>query len=228
MNLLSMDTSTRHLSLAVSRGDQIARFRNTKLSRPLSSSIMPGIRRVLKDSGLPLADIDGLAVGLGPGSFTSLRVGLSTVKGLALATGKPVVGISSLDILAMGAGGEDGGQVCALVDAKRNLVYACLYERDGAALKKTSEYLLTDIQDVLKRIQGKAVFTGDGAVLFQEVIQQNKKKDAVFAGPRQMCPQARHMLSLALSRFQTGRTDDIDRLVPLYLYPRDCQVNPKR
>ena len=138
MNLLAIDTSTKNLSLAVTKKGKVVKFRNVKLTRPLSSSIMPSIKKILNSAGITLSKLDGFAVGLGPGSFTGLRVGLSTIKGLAFATKKPVVGISSLDVLAMNIK-EDCAQICTLCDAKRNLVYACLYEKKGATLKRKSD-----------------------------------------------------------------------------------------
>src|SRR3989304_5415259 len=101
MKILSIDTSTKTFSLAVSDGEEILRSRNIKITRVLSSSIIPSIHQILKKAGIALSQLDGFAVGLGPGSFTSLRVGLSTIKAFALATGKPVVGIPSLDVLAL-------------------------------------------------------------------------------------------------------------------------------
>jgi len=220
MNLLSIDTSTKNLSLAVSQDEKILKFRNMKLDRPLSSSIMPGIKGILGDG---LAKLDGFAVGLGPGSFTSLRVGLATVKGLALATGKPVAGVSSLDVLAMGIQKEKV-QVCVLCDAKRNLVYACFYEKQGLVLKRKSEYLLAGIGDVLKKIKGEVTFIGDAVKLFKNDIGRAKGIRPSFSSEKHVFPQAKFLALLALQRFCEGKTDDINQLVPLYLYPDHCQV----
>jgi tRNA threonylcarbamoyladenosine biosynthesis protein TsaB len=223
MNILALDTSTQRLSLAVAQGQRVVRYRNRRLVRPLSSSIMPGINKILKDAGVPLKGIDGFAVGLGPGSFTSLRVGLSTVKGLAFVTGKPVVGISSLDIVALNAP-AGAPQVCVLMDARRDMVYACLYVKKGEVLRRVSDYLLTDIKDVLRKVKGPTVFIGDGAALYREAIEGARPVKPIFAGPREGFPDARCLVDLALKKFQDGPTDDVDRLVPMYLYPDHCQV----
>lgn len=226
MNLLSIDTSTKKLSLAISRDEKVLKFRNVQLDRPLSSSIMPSIKKILRDSQIPLARLDGFAVGLGPGSFTSLRVGLSTVKGLAFALRKPVVGIPSLDILAMNIQ-EDDARVCALCDARRDLVYACLYDKRGMALKRKSEYLLVNIQEVLKQIRGEVVFVGDGIELFKDDIKRAKGITPKFADKKHMFPEARSLASLAIKRFQKQKYDNIDKLIPLYLYPDHCQIKKK-
>ena len=223
MNLLSVDTSTKNLSMAVSRDQEVLRFRNTRLNRPLDLSLMPSIKKILKDADIALGQLDGFAIGLGPGSFTSLRVGLSTVKGLAFATGKPIIGVPSLDIIAMDVG-EENVRICVLCDAKRNLVYACLYEKEGSVLKRTSEYLLTDIHNMLKRLSGKVVFTGDGIGLFKDEIKKVKRITPKFIKKKEMGPQARWMPTLILQRAQKGKWDNVDKLIPLYLYPDHCQI----
>lgn len=228
MKLLSIDTSTKNFSLAVSDQDKILHYRNVKLNKVLSSSIIPSIRRILDQSGLSLKQIDGFAVGLGPGSFTSLRVGLSTVKGLALQ--KPVVGIPSLDILAMNVMQEKGSpvsQICTLSDAKRRLVYACLYQRQGNQIKRICPYLLTDIDDVLGKIKKETLFIGDGVGLYREVLSENRL--VMLASERNWFPQAKQLAALAFKRFSKGKQsgDNIDKLVPLYLYPKECQIRKR-
>ncbi len=225
MNLLAFDTSSKHFSLAVVKDGKTLCYRSIVLKKVLSDSIMPAIRGILKKAGLTLAKIDGFAVGLGPGSFTSLRVGLATVKGLAFALQKPVVGISSLDVLALNVSAD--GQVCVVCDAKRNMVYACLYQKKGDALKRKSKYLLADIKDVLKKIKGEVTFVGDGVPLFRGTIEKAAGIKPRFAGEKQMYPQAKHLAALALRRFEAKDYDAPETLVPLYLYPEDCQVVKK-
>ncbi len=227
MNLLSIDTSTKRLSLAVSKEEKILKYRNVTLNRRLSSSIMPSIQEILDKSKMPLARLDGFAVGLGPGSFTSLRVGLSTIKGLAFAVHKPVVGVPSLDVLAMNVP-EENARICTLCDAKRDLVYACLYDKKGMNLKRNSEYLLTDIQDVLRRIKGDVTFIGDGLALYKRDIDKAKGITPKFLDKGNIFPQARSLAYLAWQRFMKKKFDNIDQLVPLYLYPDHCQIKKRR
>jgi len=223
MNILAIDTSTKNLSLAVARDKKILRYKNQKLRRPLSSSIIPGISSILDASGISVSKLDGLAVGLGPGSFTSLRVGLATVKGLSFFIQNPVVGISSLDILAMNVDEEDV-QICTLCDARRNLVYSCTYQRNKTGLNRLGEYILTDIQDVLKKLKGEVTFLGDGVLLYKNQILAQKNLRPRLLSEKNNQPQARHLIPLSLKQFQNGATQDIDQLTPLYLYPEHCQV----
>jgi len=226
MKLLSMDTSTKVLSLAVSDIDKILAYHNTRLEKVLSSSIIPSIKMILKKANVSINDIDAFVVGLGPGSFTSLRVGLSTIKAFAVATGKPVVGIPSLDILA-GNIQKERSHICVICDAKRHLVYSCRYQKTGKNLKKVSAYVLTDIENVLSKINKDTVFIGDGIKLFQEDIEKwhrSKTFTIKFEDETKWYPRAQKCVRLALERLKDNQIDNIDQLKPMYLYPKDCQV----
>src|SRR3989338_11288628 len=163
MNILAFDTSSKHFSLAVAKDGKTLHSRSIFLKKVLSGSIMPAIQGILKKAGLTLAKLDGFCVGLGPGSFTSLRVGLSTIKGLAFALKKPVVGISSLDGLAMNV--KEDADILTVVDAKRNLFYTCFYQKKGIALKRKSKYLLLSADEVLKVMKPGMILVGDGVGL---------------------------------------------------------------
>jgi len=228
MKILSIETSAKQFSLAVCDGDKVIKSRTKVLDQVLSDSIVPAIDRILKDAKLSLAKIDALVVGLGPGSFTSLRVGLSTVKGLAFATGKPVIGIPSLDAVALNVGPQ-AAQICVISDAKRNMVYSAIYENKKGNLKRRSEYLLTPLPDLLDRIENNTIFVGDAVKLFQPNIElyfatANKKVNIEFAPETQAHPSAQNLNILAQGDLKKKKFANINKLVPLYLYPEDCQV----
>ena len=223
MKLLCLETSTKNFSLAVSDGEEILHSRNVKLKRVLSSSIIPAIDGILSKAKIRLRELDGFAIGLGPGSFTSLRVGLSTVKGLAFATQKPVVGVGSLDVMAMNAKDENGKPICVISDAKRGLVYAALYELKGGTIKRKGGYSLLPLEQLLAQIPGPTIFVGDGIKLFPDAIVR-KLPSAIFVDERKWLPQAKNILPLVLERFRKKKFDNIIRLVPIYLYPQDCQI----
>lgn len=222
MNILAMDTSTKQYSLAVAVKGALKAYKNVKADKVLSDTIMVNIDKVLSKAGVALAGLDGFAVGLGPGSFTSLRVGLSTVKALAFATKKPVVGVSSLDALAMAVKDKDAA-VCTVMDARRGLVYACHYRKKNNVLERDADYQLVDIGKYLKGLKAPGIFVGDALDLYRDSILQSKKCLRLEDGESAF-PQARYLLPLALERFRKGQFDDAARLVPIYLYPEDCQV----
>ena len=227
MKILAIDTSTSRFSVALSDGEKILAERNIVLTKVLENSIIPVIDSVLKKAKTPLAKLDGFAVGLGPGSFTSLRVGVSTIKAFCLATDKPVVGIPSLDIIAQGVN-LPKGQVCVITDARRNLVYAAIYRKEGSRLKQISDYLLVPMDELLNKISQDTLFTGDAVDIFKNnIIERKNKFKSVFVSKSFWYPESRHLVQLSLKRFKENRIDNPHKLLPLYLYPEDCQVDKK-
>ncbi len=243
MKLLALEASTKNFSLAIFKENKVLKESNVILKEVLSDSIIPGIERILSDAGISLKDLSGFVIGLGPGSFTSLRVGLATLKALNLATGKPLVGVPSPDALAWGVRDYKKDKVsliCTLSDARRNLIYACLYQKKDSQLKRITGYQLTTLDKILKQLsrgtacRAPALFVGDGIQLYrEEIINQSRIKvkrslyTPLFAKKEDWYPKARHLVPWALDRFRKKKFDDVDQLVPLYLYPQDCQVERK-
>jgi len=227
MTFLAFETSTKHFSLAVFHNGKITAHRTLKLKTVLSDAIIPAIKKLLSSARLSLDKLDGFAVGLGPGSFTSLRVGLSTVKALAFATDKPVVGIPSLDALALRAQNKNGNLICTVSDARRNLLYACLYRKNKTDFERTSPYLLCRAEDLLKKISQATFFIGDGITMTKEAVKAAGRRSSLkfsFAAKKDWYPTAAEIALLAEERFKTKKFDDAATLIPLYLYPDDCQV----
>lgn len=226
MNLLAIDTSTKYFSLAVAKDDKIiARFHKS-IGPGLSRLILPIIDRQLKKAGIPLHRIDCFAAGLGPGSFTGLRVGIAAIKGLAFSKRQPVAGIISLDVLALAQAKRDGALICPIVDAKRKLIYSSLY-RCGEPLKRVSKYLLVSAEDLLKAIgkKEKVYFLGDAISLYRNEITGKLGSAAVFAEESLWYPKPRELVSLAREKIRNKEFDSPDKIVPLYLYPKECQVS---
>jgi tRNA threonylcarbamoyladenosine biosynthesis protein TsaB len=226
MNLLAIDTSTKYFSLAVARDDKIiARF-HKPIGPELSRLILPIIDRQLKKAGIPLHKIDCFAVGLGPGSFTGLRVGIAAIKGLAFAKALPVAGIVSLDMLARSLAKRDGAYICPIIDAKRKLIYSALY-RCGEPLKRIGKYLLVSAEGLLKAIgkRDKVLFTGDAISLYRNEIAGKVGGAAVFAEESLWYPGPRELVSLAWEKIRNKELGNPDKIVPLYLYPKECQVS---
>jgi tRNA threonylcarbamoyladenosine biosynthesis protein TsaB len=230
MYFLSFETSTKIFSLALNKDERTLRYRNIKSDLMLEDSIIPVLDKLLDSAGIKFSQLDGFAIALGPGSFTSLRVGLATVKAFAMATGKPVVGIPTLDIIACGIPDlsfprkresrtkfNQYDEICVINDARRGQVYACFYDPRG--LRK-SDYLLTSLDDVLGKKHGKTLFVGDAVGLYRKSISK-----FLFADKKWWYPQAKVMASLAYERFRNKQYDDAASLVPIYLYPQDCQVS---
>ena len=201
------------------------------LDRKHSLQLVPLIEKILRKAGVSLKKIDGFCVSKGPGSFTGLRIGITAIKGLAYVLQKPVVAIPSLDILAQNAysfknqgGNSFPSQICPIVDAKQNKVYSCLYHAKNGKITRKSGYLLLSFEELLKRLKGEVLFLGDAILVYREKLSKSKKIKPVFAGKKFWYPQAHQAVHLALERFGKGKFDDVNSLVPLYLYPRTCQI----
>jgi len=231
MYILSLETSTKIFSLAIAQNEKVLRYRNVKTERILESSMIKAIDKLLNSCDLNLDKIDALAVGLGPGSFTSLRVGLSTVKAFALAADTKVIGVGSLDVIASGVRHQEADEICVLVDARRGKVYTAIYDSN---LSRTTDYLLTTIDEILKKVKGKTLFVGDGLGLYREHIENayrdhSQKKltqcGAIFSDEKFWFPHSKELVKLALRKLRNKEFEDPERIVPIYLYPEDCQVS---
>jgi len=223
MKILAIETSTKYLGLAVVSPEGILAEYSVLLERQISKFLIVKIRDILGDVGLSIGDIDGFAVSIGPGSFTGLRVGVTTAKGLAIAANKPLVGVPTLDVLAMNAA-YFPGKICALVDAKKSSVYSAIYEFSGGKLLRKSRYAVEPIRDTLAKAKDEAIFLGDGVALYRKDIMKYKKKGAAFATENLWYPRAGHVGLLALEKFKKGKQDDPYDLAPMYLHPRTCTI----
>lgn len=234
MKILAVDTSTRHLSIAITEGDKILASRNVRPKKDLSLTITFDIERALQKANVRLHDLDAFVVGLGPGSFTGLRVGFSMMKAFIMVTEKPVVGIPSLDVVAMNVKAVKSSRICVVNDARRGLVYSALYEKRDGGLVRYSEYFLKPVEDILPLIQGDVLFIGDAVAMVKEKVAVYAAEKKIiftprFASLRVSLPHASELARLGYQRLLRGEADKIETLVPLYLYPEDCQVsNPWR
>jgi tRNA threonylcarbamoyladenosine biosynthesis protein TsaB len=226
MRLLAIDTSTRTLCCGLADGEKHYGF-DVEYGPKLSRWLVPALGRVLETLSIKPEAIDCFACGIGPGSFTGIRLGMSCVKGLAWAGGKPVAGVPSLDIIALNARRE-AGDVCCVSDAKRGLVYCAFYRFRAGAMKRTSPYLLLDpsrLAGEIKRRQGKKprelALCGDGIPVVKPCFQG---KGLSFLDGDYWKPQGRNLLELALRTAEEKRLSDSLSVKPLYLYPQECQI----
>jgi len=216
IKLIALDTSTDHLTLAIMSGENRTRCFHEHVGRNHSSLLMPMMDKLLKKSGLKAKDLDGFCVGIGPGSFTGLRIGVATVKGLAYALKKPIMAIPTLDIIAWNAEGHKKRVICPVLDAKKNKVYACLYRHTAKGMKRLSKYLLLSIEDLTKIVaQYKdVVFLGDAAPVFE--VRKGRYID--------WYPRAEAAVRLGLDMFRKKRFTKPEDLEPLYIYSSECDI----
>ena len=223
MKLLAIETSTRQLGVALIEDERLLSSYELLAEYPHAVELPGAVNRVLKDAHTLLKQVDAIAVDIGPGSFTGLRIGLAFVKALAFSTKTPVVGIPSLDVLAANAPFAPG-LVCPLLDAKQKNIYAALYQMDGAHPVKRSDYFLGPVDAWVPQITSTTLFLGDGCALYRGPITERLGERARFASMDLWFPRAATLARIGQERFARGERDDPSRLVPLYLYPFDCSV----
>lgn len=225
MKILAIDTSGKAMGIAIADENGIIIEHNDTSGAKHSTALASTIKNILDKAGLGFNGIDGFSVSIGPGSFTGLRIGVTMVKGFAFATKKPVTAVPTLDTIAYNCIASPR-LICTIVDASRNLVYACLYESRGQGLERKSDYLLINISELLKMVQWPVVFLGDGLSIYREHIIKYFKNASgetgngiEFAPEPMWHPKASTVAIMALERFKDGKFENPYKLVPFYIYP---------
>ncbi|MDP2830781.1 MAG: tRNA (adenosine(37)-N6)-threonylcarbamoyltransferase complex dimerization subunit type 1 TsaB [Candidatus Omnitrophota bacterium] len=224
MKILGIDTTTSRLCLGLYVDGKFYEY-SLQVGRRLSELLVPVIQRVICALGLKIADFDYFACGLGPGSFTGMRIGLATIKGLSVVSNKPVVGISTLDILAMNAPVKDRLIVTAL-DAKRSLIYCSAYRYERGSLKRKSAYALLSLEELVKKFPHKAVILGDAAALYGDALL-TRIKNAAILDKDYWIVQAHNLMSLALAKIKAKQFSSVLTVKPIYLYSKECQIKTR-
>ena len=223
MYILGIETSTKTGSVAVVAENGVIAQYSLNIEVTHSERLMSTVDRVLKDTGVTIAEMGGFAVAIGPGSFTGLRIGLSTVKGLALATNKPVAAVPTLEALAWNLPFA-AYPVCPLLDARKNEVYAALYQFDGPALVQVMAEAAIPLKELAERISGKTLFTGEAAHLYRAEIEKQFHDRALFAPLSAVLPSAATVAEVGLGMIRSGRQADPDNLTPLYIRRPEAEV----
>ncbi|ADH85678.1 tRNA (adenosine(37)-N6)-threonylcarbamoyltransferase complex dimerization subunit type 1 TsaB [Desulfurivibrio alkaliphilus] len=247
--ILALETSGSCGSVALVDGRGCRAEYSLQSSRTHSRRLLEAVEQLLTAADADWQELDALAVCLGPGSFTGLRIGLSTVKGLALATGKPLIGVSSLDGLAAQAVALPGCSlpVCALIDARKQEVFTAFYhgpdyqpapppaplDDEPAAecpaannigpLTRTAPYLALPPAELAERINQPTLLLGSGAELYRDLLQEKLGHLALFAPPQLCYARAGAIGWLACRLWQQERFVDPGRVTPIYVRSADAK-----
>jgi tRNA threonylcarbamoyladenosine biosynthesis protein TsaB len=221
MIVLGIDTSGYANAVGLVDGSRVLADNIFPARTDSLQQIVPNIDDTLKSLGLTLKDVEGIGVGLGPGSWTGIRVGVTVGKVLAFSTGRPVCGVPTLEALAFAARLE-APLICPVVSVGvGEAVYAGLYSPEGDGVKRIGEYYTGDIKGLVALITQPAVITGVGAGQYARIIGQTPGMEirAVEA-----LPSGAAVASLAGIRFARGESDDSLALMPLYLKESTARV----
>lgn len=217
MIVLSIDSSSKVATVAILKDDVLLGEYILNDKREHSVILVPLIENLLKECNLTIDDIDGYVVSKGPGSFTGLRIGMATVKGMSFGNNKPYISISSLDALAYNLISFNG-IICPIMDALRENVYTALYKNNNDNLEKIMDYTSMDIDklvDLLKNKNEDVIFVGDGVYKHKQYICDNFPK-AHFAPTHLNIIRASSLGELGLKLLKDGVYDDSNSS-PIYL-----------
>jgi tRNA threonylcarbamoyladenosine biosynthesis protein TsaB len=221
MKILAIDTTTARLCLGLSIDGKFYEY-SLKVGRLLSALLVPTIKRLTDALGLAIADFDYFGCGLGPGSFTGMRIGLATVKGLAVVRDKPVVGIPTLDILARNAL-QDDRLIVTAQDAKRSLIYCSAYRYEQGFLKRKTPYLLLSPDEFVKKFPRKTVILGDAVALYKDIFL-SRIKNATLLDKDYWNLAPHYLMELVQAKIRARQLSSVLTVKPIYLYPKECQI----
>ena len=227
MKILAADTSTRTCSVALIQNDALIAETTTGMRETHSKHLMDMIDQLLTQARLDINALDALAVVKGPGSFTGLRIGISTVKGLAAATGIPVYGISALEALAWQCKGY-ATRIYPMIDARRDEVYTAGYRVTDKGLDKQMAEQVGAPDKVVKAMETPCLCIGTGALLYRELLEAHLGSDVASAPAMRHHVQASSVAYLAWQKIEQGGLDKNDQITPDYLRKSDAEINLKR
>ena len=225
--IILIETSTALCSVALAEGGSVVAYKESSAPKAHASLTAVFIQEMLSERGLTLADCDAVCVSMGPGSYTGLRVGVSTAKGLCFGSGKPMLTVGTLDTLVAQAEGNPRF-IIPMVDARRMEVYTAVFEIAGASgndahqITETAPAIIDENSFAEYLEQGPCLFIGDGAGKCADVI---KHPNATFC---QCWPKASSMLSPALAAYRSGDFKDVAYFEPFYLKEFVATVSKKK
>ena len=218
MLVLSVDSSYSTATCALIKDDKILAEINLNDKKQHSVILMRLIDSILKEYEIDINDIDAFIISRGPGSFTGLRIGMATLKGLAFASKKPLISVSTLDALAYNSISFQG-IICPIMDALRDNIYTCLYKNENnnlTPLIKEQCLNINELVTILKEQTLPIIFVGDGVTKHKEFLQENIP-NSFFAPNHSNFPKASSVGELGIKKINDGVIENINSINPIYL-----------
>ena len=232
MRILGIETSTYSGSIAVLGEEGILGEYFFNVGPTHTEKLVPSIDWLLCELGMEKTDLTGVAVSLGPGSFTSLRVGISTAKGICFSLGIPLIGISSLKTLAMNLPFASC-DICPVIDARKGEVFTALFRSDNGKLQRKLEDMVVSPEKLVEIIKEKTIFIGDGALLYKDFLEDNLRGDIMFSPLNMNFPRASSVALSEIGKFEEDRDnnyecDELMNLAPRYLRKSEAEISKER
>lgn len=219
MKILAFDSSGLVASVAILEEEQLIAEYTLNYKKTHSQTLLPILDEIVKMTELDLNEIDAIAVAAGPGSFTGLRIGSATVKGLGLALNKPIVSVPTLEGIAYNLYGTDA-LICPMMDARRKQVYTGLYEFNGKKFQIIADQTACPVEEILDRCNEfgrKVIFLGDGVPVYQDMIKDKIQVEYDFA-PAHMNRQRAGALGMrAFDYIREEKLESAAEHAPVYL-----------
>ena len=224
MKVLGIDTSTSCGSVALIEDEGVISEYVLDISVTHSERLLGAIEFVLKQAHCPIEQIEGWVIALGPGSFTGLRIGVSTVKGLAFATGKPVAGVSTLDVLASQIA-PTSHLICPILDARKKEVYTAFYRYgDRGPLTRQSEYQAIPPEDLVGKIKEHTLFLGDGVKTYGDFLLNCLPTFAIFPAAPFRVSHGSMVATLGMELLRKGEHLNLSAFSPIYVRPSEAEI----
>ena len=227
MKILALDTATKVGSVAIMEDDNVLAESTLNADITHSETLLPSINDMLKETALSMTDMDLFALTLGPGSFTGIRIGVSTIKGFAFALNRPVVGVSTLEALAYNFSSSPL-KITPILDARRGEVYTATFRWEGDRMLRLSEDRAVPPEKMLEEIDEETLFAGDGLEKYGDMIKSRLGTLANEATKPQGLIRASSIATLGLERYEKGETLDIATLTPLYLRKSEAEIKREK
>lgn len=219
MKILAIDSSSLVATVAILDEEKILAEYTINHKKTHSQTLLPMLGEIVKMIELDMNEIDAIAISGGPGSFTGLRIGSATAKGLGLALDKPLIHVPTLDAMAYNFYNTDG-IICPIMDARRNQVYTGLYEFANGELKKILEQTpmaIDELIDKLNSINRKVTFLGDGVPVFREIVEEKAIFEVDFAPAHLSRQRASSVGALGMVYYEKDNTQTAAEHAPEYL-----------
>jgi tRNA threonylcarbamoyladenosine biosynthesis protein TsaB len=223
MYFLGIDTSTKTCSIAVTKGGSLVTEMTLCNNLSHSRKLLSLIDDTLEKSGTDIRHIDGIAVSTGPGSFTGLRIGIGTVKGLCMAAPKPIIGVSTLEVLSYPVSGHSS-LICPLLDARKKEVYTSFFKYKNNKLTRLSEDMVISPLELLKKIDEKTVFIGEGAEVYRNLISEKLNDLAVFLPKSFNQPRGVSVAEVGMMKYKEGELLSLHDLKPAYIRRSEAEI----
>ncbi len=223
MKLLAIETSTMTGGIAIMDDDNFIAESRLNVRVTHSERLMKEIDYILGRAGISLSDIDVFAISIGPGSFTGLRVGLSTVKGLVYGSDKKIVSVSTLEALAHCLP-FCKYPLCPIIDARKKEVYAAIFKWQNDCLIKIMDEQTIKVDILASSITEKTIFLGDGVFLYKERLEALINDKAIFAPPQNLSPSPATVAYLGMMKAKEGLFDDPVTLLPRYMRRAEAEM----